>query len=144
MSVIKEFKEFALRGNLIDIAVAFVMGSSFSKLTTSFVEGIVMPLISMVTGNVNFNNLKLVLKEGVPETKDATGKVVVKAIEEVSVKYGVFISTLIDFIIIAFVVFMIIKTINAMKKKEAEVPSPPTEPSSTDKLLIEIRDSLKK
>ncbi len=143
MSVVKEFREFALRGNLIDTAVAFVMGASFGKLTTSFVEGIVMPLISMLTGSVNFNNLKIVLKEGSPETKDAAGKVVAKAVEEVAVKYGVFISTLIDFLIIAIVVFLVIKTINAMKKKEAAAPAAPAEPSSTDKLLMEIRDSLK-
>jgi len=144
MSVVKEFREFALRGNLIDTAVAFVMGASFGKLTTSFVEGIVMPFISMLTGSVNFNNLKIVLKEGAPETKDAAGKVVAKAVEEVAVKYGVFISTLIDFLIIAIVVFLVIKTINAMKKKEAAAPAAPAEPSSTDKLLMEIRDSLKK
>ena len=143
MSVVKEFREFALRGNLIDTAVAFVMGASFGKLTTSFVEGIVMPLISMLAGSVNFNNLKIVLKEGSPETKDAAGKVVAKAVEEVAVKYGVFISTLIDFLIIAIVVFLVIKTINAMKKKEAAAPAAPAEPSSTDKLLMEIRDSLK-
>ena len=143
MSVVKEFREFALRGNLIDTAVAFVMGASFGKLTTSFVEGIVMPLISMLTGSVNFNNLKIVLKEGSPETKDAAGKVVAKAVEEVAVKYGVFISTLIDLLIIAIVVFLVIKTINAMKKKEAAAPAAPAEPSSTDKLLMEIRDSLK-
>ena len=147
MSIVKEFKEFALRGNLIDTAVAFVMGASFGKLTSSFVEGVVMPLVSMLTGSVNFNNLKLVLKEGSPETKDAAGKVVVKAVEEVAIKYGVFLSAVIDFFIIAVVVFLVIKAINSMKKKEADapvVPSAPPESSSTDKLLIEIRDALKK
>ena len=144
MSVVKEFKEFALRGNLIDTAVAFVMGASFGKLTSSFVEGIIMPLISLLTGSVNFNNLKIILKEGIPETKDATGKVIVKAVEEVAIKYGTFISTLIDFLIIAIVVFLVIKAINAMKKKEEAAPSPAPEPSVTEKLLMEIRDSLKK
>lgn len=144
MGVVKEFREFALRGNLIDTAVAFVMGASFGKLTTSFVDGIVMPLISTLTGSVNFSNLKIVLKEGISETKDASGKVVVKAVEEIAVKYGAFISTLIDFLIIAVVVFLVIKTINAMKKKEDAAPVTPAEPSSTDKLLMEIRDSLKK
>ena len=144
MSVVKEFKEFALRGNLIDTAVAFVMGASFGKLTSSFVEGIIMPLISLLTGSVNFNNLKIILKEGIPETKDATVKVIVKAVEEVAIKYGTFISTLIDFLIIAIVVFLVIKAINAMKKKEEAAPSPAPEPSVTEKLLMEIRDSLKK
>lgn len=144
MSLVKEFKEFALRGNLIDTAVAFVMGASFGKLTSSFVEGIVLPLISLLTGSVNFNNLKIVLKEATPETKDASGKVIVKAIEEVAIKYGMFISTLLDFLIIAIVVFLIIKAINAMKKKEEAATAPAPETSSTDKLLMEIRDSLKK
>ena len=144
MSLVKEFKEFALRGNLIDTAVAFVMGASFGKLTSSFVEGIIMPLISLLTGSVNFNNLKIVLKEGTAETKDATGKVMVKAVEEVAIKYGMFISTLIDFLVIAMVVFLVIQAINAMKKKEEAAPTTATAPSSTDKLLMEIRDSLKK
>jgi len=144
MSIVKEFKEFALRGNLIDTAVAFVMGASFGKLTSSFVDGVVMPLVSLLTGSVNFNNLKVVLKEGTPETKDAAGKVVTKAVEEVAIKYGAFLSAVIDFLIIAIVVFLVIKAINAMKKKEAAAPAAAPEPSSTDKLLMEIRDALKK
>lgn len=144
MSFVKEFKEFALRGNLIDMAVAFVMGASFGKLTSSFVEGVVMPFVSLLTGSVNFNNLKVVLKEGTPETKDAAGKVVTKAVEEIAIKYGLFLSAVIDFFIIAIVVFLVIKAINSMKKKEAAAPAAPPEPSSTDKLLTEIRDALKK
>jgi large conductance mechanosensitive channel len=144
MSFIKEFKEFAIRGNLVDTAVAFVMGASFGKIVSSFVDGIVMPMVGMLTGGVDFNDKKWVLKDAIPEVKDAGGKVVEKAILEVSIKYGSFITNLIDFIIVAFAVFMVIKAINKMKKKEAEVPAAPAEPSSTDKLLIEIRDSLKK
>ncbi len=145
MGMIKEFKEFALRGNLIDTAIAFVMGASFGKITSSFVDGIVMPLISMLTGGVNFNSQKIILKDGIPEVKDAAGKVITKAVEEVAVKYGTFITSVIDFIVIAFVVFLFIKGINSMKKKEAEAaPAAPPEPSSTDKLLIEIRDALNK
>jgi len=144
MSFVKEFKEFALRGNLIDTAVAFVMGASFGKLTSSFVEGVVMPLVSLLTGSANFNNLKVVLKEGTSETKDAAGKVVTKAVEEVAIKYGAFLSAVIDFLIIAIVVLLVIKAINSMKNKEAAAPAAPPEPSSTDKLLTEIRDALKK
>jgi len=144
MGFVKEFKEFALRGNLIDTAVAFVMGASFGKLTSSFVDGIVMPLVSLLTGSVNFNNLKIVLKEGVPEAKDAAGKVISKAVEEVAIKYGAFLSAVIDFFIIAIVVFLVIKAINAMKKKEEAAPAAPPAPSTTDVLLMEIRDSLKK
>jgi large conductance mechanosensitive channel len=108
------------------------------------VDGIVMPMVGMITGGVDFNDKKWVLKDAIPEVKDAGGKVVEKAILEVSIKYGSFITNLIDFIVVAFAVFMVIKAINKMKKKEAEVPAAPAEPSSTDKLLIEIRDSLKK
>lgn len=145
MGMVKEFKEFALRGNLIDTAVAFVMGASFGKITSSFIEGIVMPIISMLTGGVNFNSQKIILKDGVPEVKDAAGKVITKAVEEVAIKYGTFITSVIDFVVIAFVVFLFIKGINSMKKKEAEAaPSAPPEPSSTDKLLMEIRDALNK
>ena len=145
MGMIKEFKEFALRGNLVDTAVAFVMGASFGKITSSFVDGIVMPLISMLTGGVNFNSQKIILKDGVPEVKDAAGKVITKVVEEIAIKYGTFITSVLDFIVIAIVVFLFIKGINAMKKKEAEAaPAATPEPSSTDKLLIEIRDALNK
>lgn len=144
MSIVKEFKEFAIRGNLVDTAVAFVMGASFGKIVSSFVDGIVMPLVGMLTGGIDFNDKKWVLKEAVPEVKDAAGKVAAKAIAEVSVKYGTFITNLIDFIIVAFAVFMVIKAINRMKKKQEAAPPPPPAPSSTDQLLMEIRDALKK
>ena len=142
MSFIKEFKEFAVRGNLVDTAVAFVMGASFGKIVSSFVDGIVMPLVGMLAGGVDFNQKKWVLKDAIPEVKDAAGKVVEKAVLEVSVKYGSFLTNLIDFMIVAFAVFLVIKAINKMKKKE-EAPVP-AGPSSTDQLLMEIRDSLKK
>ncbi len=144
MGFVKEFKEFAMRGNLVDTAVAFVMGASFGKIVSAFVDGMVMPLIGMLTGGVDFTDKKLVLKDAVPEVKDAGGAVVTKAIAEVSVKYGAFLTALIDFIVVAFAVFLVIKAINAMKKKEEVAPAAAPEPSSTDKLLIEIRDSLKK
>ena len=131
-----------MRGNLVDIAVAFVMGASFGKIVSSFVDGIVMPLVGMLTGGVDFNDKKWVLKDAIPEVKDAAGKVVEKAVLEVSVKYGTFLTNLIDFIIVAFAVFLVIKAINKMKKQE-EAPAP-AGPSSTDQLLIEIRDALKK
>ena len=142
MGMIKEFKEFALRGNLIDTAVAFVMGASFGKITSSFIEGIIMPILSMLTGGGNFNSQKIVLKEGIPEVKDAAGKVITKAVEEVAIKYGTFLTSVIDFVVIAIFVFLVIKAINAMKKKEEDVVVAPAEPSSTEKLLMEIRDAL--
>lgn len=142
MAFIKEFKEFAIRGNLVDTAVAFVMGVSFGKIVTAFVDGIVMPLVGMLTGGVDFNDKKFILKDAVSEVKEA-GKIIVKGVPEVSVKYGTFITNLIDFIIVAFAVFLVIKAINKMKKKQEQASAAPPEPSSTDKLLMEIRDSLK-
>jgi large conductance mechanosensitive channel len=144
MGFIKEFKEFAIRGNLVDTAVAFVMGASFGKIVSAFVDGMVMPLIGMLTGGVDFSEKVLVLQKGIAEIKDAAGAVITPSVAEVSVKYGAFLTAVIDFVIVAFAVFMVIKAINRMKKKEEVAPAAAPEPSSTDKLLMEIRDSLKK
>lgn len=135
MGFIKEFKEFAMKGSLVDIAVAFVMGGAFGKVVSSFTDGIVSPLIGMLGGGDLSKNM-YVLKEAV---MDASGKVVTEA---VAVKWGDFLTAIINFIIVAFVMFLVIKAINRMKKKQAEAP--PAGPSSTDALLMEIRDSLKK
>jgi len=144
MSMLKEFKEFAVRGNLIDTAVAFVMGASFGKIVSSFVDGIVMPLVGMLTGGVDFNDKKFVLKDAIDAVNDGAGKIITPAIVEVSIKYGSFIANLLDFVIIAFAVFMVIKGINKMKKEEPALVAEAPVVSSTDALLIEIRDSLKK
>ena len=141
MGFVKEFKDFAMRGNLVDVAVAFVMGAAFGKIVTSFVDGIVMPLVGMLTGGVDFSDKKLILQESVAETTDAAGAVV-PAVTEVSIKYGAFITNMIDFIVVAFAVFLVIKGINSMKK--AEPAPPPAGPSTEEKLLTEIRDLLKK
>ena len=140
----KEFKEFAMKGNLVDIAVAFVMGASFGKIVTSFVDGIVMPLVGMLTGGVNFNDKVWVLKDAVPGVKDAAGKVITPAIAEVAVKYGAFITNVFDFVVVAFSVFLVIKAINKMKKEDPAGAAAAAEPSNADKLLAEIRDSLKR
>ena len=142
--MIKEFKEFAIRGNLIDTAIAFVMGAAFGKIVTAFIDGMVMPLIGQLTGGIDYSSLKKVLTPAVAEIKDATGKVITPAVAEVSIKWGAFITVAIDFIIVALVMFMVIKAINKVKKKAEEAPVAPAEPSSTDKLLTEIRDALKK
>ncbi|MBP9098528.1 MAG: large conductance mechanosensitive channel protein MscL [Ferruginibacter sp.] len=134
MGFMKEFKDFAMKGNLVDIAVAFVMGGAFGKVVTSFTEGIVSPLIGMIGGadlSKNMYELK-------PAVLDAAGKVVTEA---VAIKWGDFVTAIINFIIVAFVMFLVIKAINSMKKKEEAAPAGP---SSTDALLMEIRDSLKK
>jgi len=134
MGFLKEFKDFAMKGNLVDIAVAFVMGGAFGKVVTSFTEGIVSPLIGMI-GGADLTKNMFILK---PAVLDAAGKVVTEA---VALKWGDFLTAVINFIIVAFVMFLVIKAINSMKKKEEAAPSAP---SSTDALLMEIRDSLKK
>jgi large conductance mechanosensitive channel len=121
------------------------MGVSFGKIVTSFVDGMVMPLVGMLTGGVDFNDKKLVLQNATNEVKDAAGTVITPAVTEVSIKYGEFITNLIDFVIVAFAVFMVIKAINKIKKSaEPAVPAAPPGPTETEKLLAEIRDSLKK
>lgn len=140
MGFIKEFKEFALKGNLVDLAVAVVMGGAFGKVVSAFIDGMVMPAIGMLSGGTDFNDKKVILKAAVPELKNADGSVVA-AIPEVAIKWGSFVTVAIEFLIVAFVVFMIIKAMNSMKKKQEEAPAGP---SSTDALLMEIRDALKK
>jgi large conductance mechanosensitive channel len=134
MSFVKEFKDFAMKGNLVDIAVAFVMGGAFGKVISTFTDGIVSPLIGMI-GGADLSKTMYVLK---PAVYDAAGKITTEA---VAVKYGEFIAAIINFIIVAFIMFLIIKGINNMKKKEDAAPAAP---SSTDALLMEIRDNLKK
>lgn len=143
MGFISEFKAFAMKGNLVDIAVAFVMGGAFGKVVTSFTEGIVAPLIGLLGGKDLSKNM-WVLKDGSPEVKDATGKIITPAIEAVAVKYGAFLTSVIDFIIVAFVMFLIIKAINKLKAKEEVAPTVAVVPTETEKLLAEIRDSLRK
>ena len=140
MGMMKEFKDFAVKGNLVDIAVAFVMGAAFGKIVTAFNEGIVMPLVGQLLGGYDLSSKTYVLNEAVAEVTDASG-VVTAAVEEVAIKWGAFLTATIDFVIIAFVMFMVIRTINNLKKKEEAAPSGP---SSTDALLMEIRDALKK
>jgi large conductance mechanosensitive channel len=134
--MLKEFKDFAMKGNLVDIAVAFVMGAAFNKVVASFTGGIVSPLVGLIF-NSNFKDLKYVITQGTP---DDAGKIV----GEVAVLYGDFMTNVIDFIIVALVMFMVIKGISKMKKKEAAAaPAPPAGPTQ-EELLIQIRDLLKK
>ena len=131
--MLKEFKEFAMKGNLVDIAVGFVMGAAFNKVVASFTGGIVSPLIGLLF-NADFKDLKYVITEG---TMNDAGETV----GEVAVLYGDFLTNVIDFIIVAFVMFMIVKGVNKMKKPEE--PAAPAGPT-TEELLAEIRDALKK
>ena len=142
----EEFKTFAMRGNVIDMAVGVVIVGAFGKITTSIVNDIIMPLISMITGGINFSDWKWVLKEAVTEV-GADGALVETA-AEVSVKFGNTIAIILDFIIIAFAVFCMVKALNSLhKKKEEPAPEPAPEPEppapTTEELLAEIRDLLK-
>ena len=136
-----EFKQFAMRGNVIDLAVGVVVGGAFGKITNSLVNDIIMPAVSMITGGVNFSDWKIILKKAVVDA--ATGEELAAA---VSINYGVLISTIIDFIILAFAVFCMVKGINSLHSKKEEAPAAPPappEPSAEEKLLAEIRDLLK-
>lgn len=135
MGLAKEFKEFVMRGNVMDLAVGVVIGAAFGKIVSSFVNDILMPPIGMLLGGMNFANLKFILKAG---SVDAAGKV----IEPVTLNYGSFIQTGIDFIIIAFAIFMVIKAVNKLSKAKEEAPPPG--PTNEEKLLGEIRDLLAK
>lgn len=138
--MLKEFKEFAVKGNVVDLAVAVVIGGAFGKIVTSFVNDIVMPPIGMLIGGVDFKDLTLVLK-------DATVDEVGEAVAAVTINYGMFIQNVIDFTIIAFVIFLAIRGINSLNKKKEEAPAPPPPPpapTASEKLLEEIRDLLKK
>jgi large conductance mechanosensitive channel len=129
--MIKEFKAFAMRGNVVDMAVGIVIGSAFGKIVSSFVADVIMPPLGMILGNVNFTDLAITLKE-------ASGDVAA-----VTLNYGNFIQTAVDFVIIAFAIFMVVKGMNALKKKEESVPAAPPAPSKEETLLTEIRDLLK-
>lgn len=132
-----DFKEFAMKGNIIDMAVGVIIGGAFGKIVTSLVNDLLMPIISLIVGGDGYKNLKHVIKAaGV----DENGNV----IEEVAVNYGIFIQNIIDFIIIALSIFVALRVIMKFKKKEAEVAAAPAAPSAEETLLTEIRDLLKK
>ena len=132
MSMMSEFRDFAMRGNVVDMAVGIVIGGAFGKIVTSFVNDVLMPPIGMMIGGVDFRDLAITLKE-------ASGEVAA-----VTLNYGSFIQTVIDFVIIAFAIFMVVKAMNRLKKKEEEAPPAPPKPSEEVTLLTQIRDLLEK
>ena len=139
MGFFKEFKEFAVRGNVMDMAIGVVIGGAFGKIVTSLVSDVIMPLIGAATGGLNFTEWKWVIREAVMD-----GETVVKP--ALTMNWGNFIQVIFDFIIIAFCIFLVVKGMNKLKKKEEPAPEPaaPAEPSEDIKLLTEIRDLLKK
>lgn len=132
MKMLQEFKAFAMRGNVVDIAIGIIIGGAFGKIVSSFVSDVIMPPIGVLLGGVDFSNFSFVIKEA---AEDA---------EAVTLNYGTFLMTVLDFIIIAFAIFMVIKGMNSLKKKEEEKPAPSPEPTKEETLLTEIRDLLKK
>lgn len=134
MAIGKEFKEFAMRGNVVDLAVGVIIGAAFGKIVASLVNDVIMPPIGYLTGGIDFKNLKVVIKQGDP----------LKKIADVSINYGNFINTVIEFLIIAFCIFMIVKAINSMKKPEEPAPVADPVPTKEEVLLTQIRDLLAK
>lgn len=144
--LVSELKDFMLRGNVVDLAVGVIVGGAFGKIVTSLVNDIIMPPIGVLLGGVNFTDLKLVLQSAIPAVTDAAGTVITPEVAEVSLNYGSFIQTLVDFVIIATVIFFAIKGMNSLqRKKEEPAPAPAEEPapSKEEVLLAEIRDLLK-
>ena len=131
MSVVQEFKEFAVKGNVVDMAVGIVIGGAFGKIVSSFVGDVLMPPLGVLLGGVDFSGFKLTLKEAVGD------------VPAVTLNYGSFTQTVLDFVIIAFAIFMLVKAINRMKRKAEEAPSASAAPSNEETLLAEIRDLLK-
>jgi len=131
MSVVQEFKKFAMRGNVVDMAVGIIIGAAFGKIVSSFVSDVIMPPLGLLLGGADFKDLVIVLKEAVGDAP------------AVVIAYGQFIQSIVDFVIIAFAIFMAIKAMNSMKAKEEAAPSAPPAPSKEEILLTEIRDLLK-
>jgi len=140
MKLMKEFKEFAMRGNVVDMAVGIIIGAAFGKIVSSLVKDVIMPPVGLLVGGVDFSDIKIKLNNVVAEM---AGNV---HAQPVTINIGNFIQTVFDFLIVAFAIFMMIKAMNRMKKKDLEVPPAPVEPPPTneEKLLTEIRDLLKK
>ena len=133
VSMLREFREFIARGNVVDLAVGVIIGAAFGKIVTSLVEQVVMPPIGLLLGRVDFTQFKWVLQRSDPTRK----------LPEIDIAYGAFLNTVIQFLIVAFVVFLMIKLLNTMRRQEAKSPTPPPAPTPTETLLGEIRDLLK-
>ena len=141
---VQEFKEFALKGNVMDMAVGVIIGGAFGKIVSSLVSDIIMPPIGYMLGGANFSDLKCTLQEAVPAKVDEAGNEIAAAVDAVTWNYGAFIQNCIDFLIVAFVIFLMVKFITKLSKKKAEEEAAaPAEPSAEEKLLTEIRDLLK-
>ena len=130
---LQEFREFISRGNVIDLAVGVIIGAAFGRITTSLVENVIMPPIGLLLARVDFAQLKVVLQRADPA----------RQVSEVAISYGIFLNAVIQFLIVAFVIFLVVKGINAIRRKQAEEPAAPAAPTTSEQLLTEIRDLLK-
>ncbi|HPB67671.1 MAG TPA: large-conductance mechanosensitive channel protein MscL [Candidatus Omnitrophota bacterium] len=138
MNFVKEFKEFAMKGNVVDVAVGIIIGGAFGKIVSSVVNDVIMPPVGLLLGGVNFTDLKIPLKSA---QLDATTGAVLK--EAVTLNYGQFLQTTVDFIILAFAIFLMVKAMNTLKKKETTAPAAPPAPTKEEILLTETRDALR-
>ncbi|HTF80950.1 MAG TPA: large conductance mechanosensitive channel protein MscL [Cytophagales bacterium] len=143
MGFFQDFKKFALKSNLVDVSVAFVMGAAFSKVSDSFVQGIFTPPLALFTKDMNFKGLRWTLRKGVEPVKDATGKVIQEGVAEVAIMLGDFLNAAINFLIVAFAMFLVIRGMQALIKKEETKPTEPPAPSKEEILLTEIRDAIR-
>jgi large conductance mechanosensitive channel len=141
--MLNEFKQFAMRGNVVDLAVGVIIGAAFGKIVDSLVKDVIMPPIGLILGKVDFSNLFLVMRDGAQPGPYLSVDAAQKA-GAVTLNYGVFLNTMISFVIVAWAVFMVIKAMNKLKRDEPAAPAAPAEPPEEVKLLREIRDSLKK
>jgi len=140
--MLKEFKEFAMRGNVLDMAVGIIIGAAFGTIVTSFVADVIMPPIGLALGGVDFTNLFVVLRDGAKAAAPYASLADAKAAGAVTLNYGVFVNSIVSFLIVAFAIFMVVKAANALKQEQAAAPEPPA-PTKDQLLLTEIRDLLK-
>lgn len=140
--MLKEFKEFAVKGNMLDMAVGIIIGAAFGTIVTALVNEVIMPVVGLFSGGVDFSQKHVVLQEGIPPGPYASIEAAVEA-GAVTMNWGIFVNALISFLIVAFVLFMVIRSFNKMKKAEEAAPAAPPEPTAEEKLLGEIRDLLK-
>lgn len=140
--MLKEFKEFAMKGNVLDMAIGIVIGAAFGTIVSSFVADLIMPLVGLLTGGLDFSNQFVVLKQGTTAGPYASPAAATEA-GAITLNYGVFITHVVSFLIVAFAIFMVVKGMNRLKKKEEEAPAAPPEPPRSEVLLEEIRDALR-
>ena len=139
----KEFKEFAMKGNVVDLAVGVVIGGAFGAIVNALVADLIMPTVGLITGGVDFSNMFAVLKAGAAGAAGYATLAAAKSDGAVTLNYGVFLNAVVNFLIVAFALFLVVKAMNSARRQEAAAPAPPPEPTPTEKLLGEIRDVLK-